>query len=116
MELELTFEKGTVCVRTEYAIRRTLSPTKLTIGDDIYLQRKSGGSLTGNTILPSGFFAVKEMRNEEGTLTGVAFYGGGNGHGVGMSQYGAKKLAEMGTTPEEILAHYFPGTTVQKVM
>lgn len=116
MELELTFEKGTVCVRTEYAIRRTLSPTKLTIGDDIYLQRKSGGSLTGNTILPSGFFAVKEMRNEEGALTGVAFYGGGNGHGVGMSQYGAKKLAEMGKTPEEILAHYFPGTTVQKVM
>ena len=43
---------------------------------------------TGNTILPSGFFAVKEMRNEEGALTGVAFYGGGNGHGVGMSQYG----------------------------
>lgn len=116
MELELAFENGAVRVRTEYAIRRTLSPTKLTIGDDIYLQRKSGGSLTGNTILPSGFFAVKEMRNQEGTLTGIALYGGGNGHGVGMSQYGAKKLAELGKTPEEILAHYFPGTTVQKVM
>lgn len=116
MELELAFEKGTVRVRTEYAIRRTLSPTKISIGEDIYLQRKSGGSLTGNTVLPSGFFAVKEMRNEEGVLTGIALYGGGNGHGVGMSQYGAKKLAEMGKTAEEILAHYFPGTTVQKVM
>lgn len=116
MTLEMEFEKGTVQVRTEYAIRRLLSPTKLTIGDDIYLQRKGGDSLTGNTILPSGFFAIKEMRNAEGKLTGVALYGGGNGHGVGMSQYGAKKLAETGKTPEEILAHYFPGTTVQKVM
>lgn len=116
MTLEMEFERGAVQVQTEYAIRRLLSPTKLTIGDDVYLQRKSGDSLTGNTILPSGFFAVKEMRNEEGKLTGVALYGGGNGHGVGMSQYGAKKLAEIGKTPEEILAHYFPGTTVQKVM
>lgn len=116
MELELAFTKGTVRVRTEYAIRRVLSPTKISIGEDIYLQRKSGGSLTGNSILPSGFFAVKEMRNEEGALTGIALYGGGNGHGVGMSQYGAKKLAESGKTVAEILAHYFPGTTVQKVM
>lgn len=116
MELQMEFEKGTVTVKTEYAIRKVLSPTKLTIGEPIYLQRKSGDSLTGQTMLPSGFFAVKEMRNGEGTLTGIALYGGGNGHGVGMSQYGAKKLAEEGKSSAQILAYYFPGTRVEKVL
>ena len=34
----------------------------------------------------------------------------GSGHGVGMSQYGAKLLADDGWTYREILAHYYPGT------
>lgn len=116
MELQMAFERGKVTVKTEYAIRKVLSPTKLTIGEPIYLQRKGGDSLTGNTMLPSGFFGVKEMRNGEGKLTGIALYGGGNGHGVGMSQYGAKKLAEEGKASAEIIEYYFPGTRVEKVL
>lgn len=116
MELKLTFEKGTATVKTENSIRKVLSPTKLTIGEPIYLQRKGGDSLTGNTMLPSGFFAVKEMRNEQGVLTGIALYGGGNGHGVGLSQYGAKKLAEEGKISSQIIEYYFPGTRVERVM
>lgn len=116
MELTLNFEKGETIVKTEYAIRKVLSPTKLTLGEPVYLQRYSGDSLTGQKILPSGFFAVKEMKNEKGELTGIALYGGGNGHGVGMSQYGAKKLAEEGKTAKEIMEYYFPGTTVEKVL
>ncbi|MGX8692848.1 MAG: stage II sporulation protein D [Clostridia bacterium] len=34
----------------------------------------------------------------------------GFGHGVGMSQYGAKVLAEQGADYAEILAHYYTGT------
>lgn len=34
----------------------------------------------------------------------------GNGHGVGMSQYGANDLGERGKTYEEILEHFYPGT------
>lgn len=36
------------------------------------------------------------------------------GHGVGMSQYGAKDLAENGKTYLEILEHYYPGCSVKK--
>lgn len=36
------------------------------------------------------------------------------GHGVGMSQYGAKDLAENGKTYLEILEHYYPGCNVKK--
>lgn len=116
MELRLTFAGAEATVRTENAIRKALSPTKRTLGEPIYLQRKDGESITGAALLPSGFFAVKEMRNAKGTLTGVALYGGGNGHGVGLSQYGAKYLAEQGKTAAEIVACYFPGTKVEKVL
>lgn len=34
----------------------------------------------------------------------------GHGHGVGLSQYGAKLLAADGWTYRQILAHYYPGT------
>ncbi|MDR1570823.1 MAG: SpoIID/LytB domain-containing protein [Oscillospiraceae bacterium] len=35
-----------------------------------------------------------------------------SGHGVGMSQYGAQYAATLGKTYQEILAFYFPGTTL----
>lgn len=41
------------------------------------------------------------------------FTGAGWGHRIGMSQYGAKAMAENGFTAAEILTHYFPGTTVE---
>ena len=36
----------------------------------------------------------------------------GYGHGVGLSQWGAKAFAEQGLSYDAILAHYFPGTTL----
>lgn len=38
----------------------------------------------------------------------------GWGHGVGMSQYGARQMAKDGKTYKEILSHYYPGTTVKE--
>lgn len=38
----------------------------------------------------------------------------GFGHGVGMSQYGAKLMAEEGSDYCSILAHYYPGTTLYR--
>jgi stage II sporulation protein D len=40
------------------------------------------------------------------------FNGHGWGHGVGMSQYGAYGYAQHGSTYQQILAHYYPGTTL----
>jgi len=41
----------------------------------------------------------------------LVFTGHGWGHGVGMSQYGAYGYAEHGWSAQQILAHYYPGTT-----
>ncbi len=47
-----------------------------------------------------------------GTPTEYIMTGTGYGHGVGMSQYGAKGMAEAGYNYEQILKHYFTGTTL----
>lgn len=38
----------------------------------------------------------------------------GYGHGVGMSQWGAEVMARNGCSYKEILAHYYPGTIIEK--
>ncbi len=45
----------------------------------------------------------------DGTFTITTY---GYGHGVGLSQYGAKAMAEAGSGWQEILRHYYPGTTL----
>jgi SpoIID/LytB domain protein len=42
----------------------------------------------------------------------VTFAGSGFGHGVGMSQYGARGMALAGADVRQILTHYYSGTTV----
>ncbi len=45
-------------------------------------------------------------------LPDITFFGRGYGHGVGMSQYGARGRALVGQLAPAILAHYFPKTTL----
>lgn len=44
----------------------------------------------------------------------VTFAGKGYGHGVGMSQWGANRMAKDGKKPEEIVSHYFKDIKVEK--
>jgi stage II sporulation protein D len=44
----------------------------------------------------------------------VVFYGHGYGHGLGMSQWGARKMAEIGKSYEEILLFYYRETQLIK--
>lgn len=45
----------------------------------------------------------------------VVFRGKGSGHGVGLCQWGAKKMGEKGFTREQILTHYYPGFRITKM-
>jgi stage II sporulation protein D len=47
-------------------------------------------------------------------LPDITFFGRGYGHGVGMSQYGARGRALAGQLAPAILAHYYVGTTLGK--
>jgi SpoIID/LytB domain protein len=50
-----------------------------------------------------------------GTPPETTFYGRGWGHGVGMSQHGARGRALAGQSAAEILGHYYAGTTLGSV-
>ncbi len=64
--------------------------------------------------LYSTLFRVEPLKQGQ-QLAGYRFIGGGFGHGVGMSQYGAYTLARRGLNAAQILAFYYPGTTLTKL-
>lgn len=70
--------------------------------------------LTGNKIralfaLPSTLFSVRILKSN------VEFSGYGSGHGLGMSQWGAKAFAERGKNYKDILRYYYTGVSVEKL-
>lgn len=71
---------------------------------------------SGKIITASGIKEILPTITTQPTLSSGAdsytFSGKGYGHGIGMSQYGAKGFADNGYTYEQILTHYFPGTTL----
>jgi stage II sporulation protein D len=62
--------------------------------------------MVGYETIKSTLFAVAV----DGTI--AHFSGRGYGHGVGMSQWGAKGMAEQGYRADKILEYYYPGTTL----
>ena len=59
--------------------------------------------------LPSTLFDIEVSGKE------VVFTGYGHGHGVGMSQIGARDYAKDGWSCEKILSHYYSGTKLKKL-
>ena len=92
--------EATIRVTSEYNIRMLL------FSGEAVIQRKDGKEVTGLSMLPSGFFVLKRVG---GTYE---IKGGGYGHGVGMSQTGARQLANLGKNEQEIICHYFPGVSI----
>lgn len=63
--------------------------------------------------LPSANVVFEHTIDEDGNLISVAAFGGGFGHGVGLSQYGAGFMAtELKLPYEKILKHYYTGITL----
>lgn len=88
-----------------------LSLTESGRAAEVYFE---GAVLTGNELrralgLKSAAFTV--------TIDGaqITFFCMGYGHGVGMSQVGAEAMAEAGAAYAEILAHYYPGTELDRL-
>jgi len=63
-------------------------------------------------MLSSTYFSVDRSARESGHLTGITLRGAGNGHGVGMCQWGAIARSRAGHDARSILAHYYPGTVI----
>jgi len=93
MELEIQTDCGNYIVQKELVVRRLLT--------------KDGKAL------PSANVVFEHEYDEDGNLIYIKAYGGGYGHGVGLSQYGAGYMGkELGKNFEEILKHYYTGITL----
>lgn len=88
--------------------------TSYTAGGGVETMEIGGESYSGIALrsllgLPSTSFSVIV---EEDT---IYISTRGYGHRVGMSQYGADAMAEAGSLYPEILAHYYPGTSLERL-
>jgi stage II sporulation protein D len=57
---------------------------------------------------------IELQKDASGRISSAVFAGKGWGHGVGLCQVGAYGMAMRGSDYKEILAHYYPGTSLSK--
>ncbi len=63
-------------------------------------------------ILRSAFFKADLELDSKNWIQKVTLTGAGNGHGVGMCQWGAMGMSRKGYTFDKILSHYYKGTEI----
>ena len=73
------------------------------------IQLNNGQIRTDISMVPSACFEVAEL--SEGK---IVLRGGGFGHGIGMSQYGAKTMAELGNSYKDIIEYYYENVVVEQ--
>ncbi|MDQ2889070.1 MAG: SpoIID/LytB domain-containing protein [Gemmatimonadota bacterium] len=71
---------------------------------------------TAGELLPSTLFTIEQSKGSDGHVTQITIRGSGNGHGVGMDQWGAISRARAGQDALTILRAYYPGTTIGRVI
>lgn len=106
--MEIVGAQETLQIQYEYNIRLMLGIP----GGEIH--KNDGTTGEGGNLLPSGFFTL-EPAEEDGELLGYQVYGGGLGHGAGMSQNGARILSEQGAGYEEILTYFYQGIRLARL-
>lgn len=102
VKVKVTGDKGETVIDSESAIRAAFGNA------NVDMNTKSGTTRYAN--LPSTF-CVFEKVTEGKKLTGFKITGGGYGHGIGMSQNAANKMAES-MTYAQILEFFYRGTTL----
>ncbi len=80
----------------------------LIIGKELEIRR----TLSTSHLYSSAFVVDKEYEDE--LPSRFILTGAGWGHGVGLCQIGAAVMGQQGYKYEEILSHYYPGSTLEK--
>lgn len=83
------------------------------LGGDVYVITDSGTSLLGQGGGSDQGQGSSQWASSAAVVNGsITFAGRGWGHNIGMSQFGAKAMAEQGYTYQQILQFYYTGITV----
>ncbi|WP_163194858.1 SpoIID/LytB domain-containing protein [Clostridium thermarum] len=103
------FENAEVEVSGDGNIRPSIKCSEEYAGMPITVLGAKGKALTNVNSLPSSFFAIKKDGEN------FIIYGGGFGHGVGMSQYGAVELGKQGMSFETILGTFYKDVKLEQI-
>ena len=96
MKLQIETETETYTVEKELVIRRLFT--------------------VKGKALPSANLVFEQEYDEDNKLSKITAYGGGYGHGVGLSQFGAGYMAkDLHKNYEQILKHYYSGIALSTV-
>lgn len=115
MELIVEGSDHTIKVSTEYLIRCLLAPVqKDSKGEPISILRGDGTTVDNMSMLPSAFFSMDISYDEKDAIKELQIYGGGFGHGVGMSQEGVKGMTKRGYNYKDVLRHYYPEASIME--
>lgn len=110
-EMIVQSTKGIFKIATEYNIRLLIAPINYVEGgESIVISRNDGKTSNDLGLMPSAFYVIDKTYDAKGNLAAVTFHGGGYGHGVGMSQNGAKAMVDLGYEYKDILNHFYEGT------
>jgi stage II sporulation protein D len=104
------FAVGTISAITPLAYSRAGRVATIRIvhsSGELTLRGEDLRKAVGYTVVPSTQFAVKSVGQD------IVFSGYGAGHAVGLCQWGAKELAELGYSFSSILSYYYPGTELR---
>ncbi len=108
LELLVKGSEGEKTISGQNAIRAALGDQTLKI------TRKDGEVVEGWSSLPSAFLTVEPAGTNDQGCKLFQIYGGGYGHGAGMSQNGAQGMAKSGMSCEEILKFFYRDVTVEE--
>ena len=101
-------ENASLLVRTEHNIRYALCDGKTEV------IRQDGSSARAGMMIPSAFFSI-ETSKKDGFVVGYTLNGGGFGHGVGLSQNGARNMALQSIDAEGILGFFYKGCRLRSI-
>lgn len=107
-ELIIRTKEHTYKIISEHNIRYVLN------NGESKIRRQDGSEIASPNLLPSGFFILDAVE-EDGCITGYTLTGGGFGHGVGMSQNGARSMARSGYTAQQILLFFYENCYIKNI-
>lgn len=104
------FSLGTIATLTPLTYSRAGRVATLRIlhsKGELILRGEDLRKAVGYTVVPSTQFTIESIGQD------VVLAGYGAGHAVGLCQWGAKELAELGYSFSSILRYFYPGTELQ---
>ena len=107
MELEIVGDNNTVLLMSDLIIKKVITLKSVIDNNGEIVQNVNS--------VPSTYFVFDKIYDNNGYLKKITLYGGGYGHCVGLSLYGANQMVKNGKTYEEILSSYYKNIDIVNI-